>query len=70
MPNSDGECHVISKQMERGPIKEFLDPDVCYPVSLKRLHNAHRAVKITCDPKGRNFALIQVNQHDFKIHSM
>lgn len=61
VPNKDGECHILSKQMERGPIKEFLDPDVCYPVSLQRLPHAHRAVKITCDPKGRNFALIQTH---------
>ncbi|XP_034241662.1 inhibitor of Bruton tyrosine kinase [Thrips palmi] len=61
VPNYDGEYHVITKQMERGPIKEFLDPDVCYPVSLQRLQCAHRAVKITSDPKGRNFALIQTH---------
>lgn len=60
-PNYDGECHVLYKQSDKNHIKIFLDPDVCYSVHLERLPNAHRAVKVACDPKGRNFALIQVS---------
>lgn len=61
-PNTDVECHVQYKQQsERNHIKEFLDPDICYPVILKRLPHAHRAVNIASDPKGRNFALVQTH---------
>ncbi|KAK3920688.1 Inhibitor of Bruton tyrosine kinase [Frankliniella fusca] len=65
--NSDGECHVVYKQTEKSKtsIKEFLDPDVCYPVSLSRLSNAHRSLRIKSDPKGRNFALIQAHPSAF-----
>lgn len=59
-PGTDGEYHVHYKQAENSPFKEFLDPDVCHSVALERLPYAHRAVKIAADPKGRNFALIQV----------
>lgn len=65
--NTDGEHHVVYKQTEKSKtsIKVFLDPDVCYPVSLNRLPNAHRSLRVTSDPKGRNFALIQAHPSVF-----
>lgn len=44
-----------------GSFLEFLDKDECEHVKLKRIPHIHRAVNVTSDLKGRNFAVIQVH---------
>lgn len=44
-----------------GSFHEFLDKDECEHVKLKRISHIHRAVSVTSDLKGRNFAVIQVH---------
>lgn len=39
---------------------QFINKDECVLVKLKRLPNVHRAVDISCDSKGNNFAVLQV----------
>lgn len=40
---------------------EFLEKDECQMIKVHRYPHVHRAVKIHCDLKGRNFAVIQVS---------
>ena len=40
---------------------KFLDIDLCHSVKLLRIPKIHRACYITTDPKGRSFAILQVN---------
>lgn len=45
---------------------EFLDKSECQMIKLFRYPHIHRAVRITCDLKGRNFAAIQ-NSPNFLV---
>jgi hypothetical protein len=38
----------------------FLERNKCYNVEITKLPNIHRATAISCDPRGKNFAAIQV----------
>lgn len=51
-----------SKETKSG-FHKFLAKSECYHIQTKRIPNVHRAVGITSDPKGKNFAVIQVNPH-------
>ncbi|CAH1408250.1 unnamed protein product [Nezara viridula] len=52
-----------SKEMKSG-FHKFLAKSECYHIQTNRIPNVHRAVAITSDPKGKNFAVIQVNPHN------
>ncbi|XP_066994710.2 inhibitor of Bruton tyrosine kinase [Anabrus simplex] len=54
--------HSQQPQQELGqPFHEFLDREDCEMVKVKRLPHIHRAVKISSDLKGRNFAVLQTH---------
>lgn len=40
---------------------EFLEKDDCQILKINKIQNIHRGVKIQCDPKGGNFAALQVS---------
>ncbi|XP_014289777.1 inhibitor of Bruton tyrosine kinase, partial [Halyomorpha halys] len=52
-----------SKEEKKSGFHKFLAKSECYHIQTKRIPNVHRAVAITSDPKGKNFAVIQVNPH-------
>ncbi|XP_013776392.1 inhibitor of Bruton tyrosine kinase-like [Limulus polyphemus] len=41
------------------PLVQLLEKEECELVRVKRLPHVHRAVSISCDSKGRNFAVLQ-----------
>ncbi|XP_076307674.1 LOW QUALITY PROTEIN: inhibitor of Bruton tyrosine kinase [Tachypleus tridentatus] len=41
------------------PLVQFLEKEECELLRVKRLPHIHRAVSISCDSKGRNFAVLQ-----------
>lgn len=40
---------------------EFLEKSDCEQIKVKRLLHIHRAVSVTCDPKGRNYTIVQTH---------
>lgn len=60
--------HIESVSLVTGKpaFHEFLDKSECQMIKLFRYPHIHRAVKITCDHKGQNFAVIQ-NSPNFLV---
>ncbi|XP_067126093.1 inhibitor of Bruton tyrosine kinase [Centruroides vittatus] len=51
-------CNTKSSMMVNS-LHTLLNKDECDLIRIKRLHGIHRAVQITSDSKGRNFAVLQ-----------
>lgn len=57
-----------SNATARNTFHRFIEKDECHFVKITKLPRVHRAISITSDSKGGNFAIIQVIIKTFTIH--
>lgn len=56
---------ISVNRAQTSPVNDFntfLGKEDCRHLKLTRIPHVHRAVSITTDPKGRNFAVVQVSK--------